>query len=106
MPAEESPPPRPLAFRCAAPALPAFARLVIGVASALLAAGIATLAQVHGTVSPAMILLALNLVPVAAASRVPRTPVRSTRAAPAGCGRASAAARSRIPVGGSAGGRR
>ena len=55
------------------PALSAFAQLVIGVAAALLAAGIATLAQVHGTVWPAMVLLALNLVAVAAASRVPRT---------------------------------
>jgi MFS family permease len=49
--------------------LSAFTQLTIGVASAILAVAIAALAQVHGTVWPPMILLALNLLAVGAAWR-------------------------------------
>ncbi|MEP6649560.1 MAG: MFS transporter [Lapillicoccus sp.] len=51
------------------PELSAFSQLTIGLASAVLAAVIATLAQVHGTVWPPVILLVLNVVAVAAAWR-------------------------------------
>ena len=54
------------------PELSAFSQLTIGLASAVLAAAIATLAQVHGTVWPSAILLGLNLVAVAAAWGIPR----------------------------------
>ena len=54
------------------PELSAFTQLVIGVASAVVAAAIATLAQVHGTVWPSAILLGLNVIAVAAAWRTPR----------------------------------
>ncbi len=52
--------------------LSAFAQLTIGIASAVLAAAIATLAQIHGTVWPPTILLGLNLFAVGAAWRMPR----------------------------------
>lgn len=52
--------------------LSAFAQLTIGIASAVLAAAIATLAQIHGTVWPPAILLGLNLFAVGAAWRMPR----------------------------------
>jgi Na+/melibiose symporter-like transporter len=58
------------------PELTAFTQLVIGIASAVVAAVIATLAQVHGTVWPSAILLGLNIVAVVAASRTPRPPSR------------------------------
>ncbi|HEU5000354.1 MAG TPA: hypothetical protein VFT68_15540 [Lapillicoccus sp.] len=58
------------------PELSAFTQLVIGLASAVVAAVIATLAQVHGTVWPAAILLGLNIIAVVAASRTPRPPSR------------------------------
>ncbi len=51
------------------PEVSAFTQLTIGVASAVLAVAIASLAQVHGTVWPPMILLALNIVAVTAAWR-------------------------------------
>lgn len=60
------------------PELSAFSQLTIGVASAVLAAAIATLAQVHGTVWPPAILLGLNLLAVLAAWRVPRRADRAT----------------------------
>jgi hypothetical protein len=58
------------------PELSAFTQLVIGLASAVVAAVIATLAQVHGTVWPSAILLGLNIIAVVAASRTPRPPSR------------------------------
>ena len=60
------------------PELSAFSQLTIGLASAVLAAAIATLAQVHGTVWPSAILLGLNLVAVAAAWGIPRKTQRAT----------------------------
>ena len=54
------------------PELSAFTQLVIGIASAVVAAVIATLAQVHGTVWPSAILLGLNIVAVVAAFRTPK----------------------------------
>ena len=51
------------------PMLSAFSQLTIGLASAVLAAGIAAVAEVHGTVWPPLVLLVLNLVAVAAAWR-------------------------------------
>lgn len=53
------------------PELSAFTQLAIGLASAFVAAGIATVAQIHGTVWPAAILLGLNVVAVVAATRTP-----------------------------------
>jgi hypothetical protein len=60
--------------------LSAFAQLTIGIASAVLAAVIATLAQIHGTVWPPAILLGLNLLAVGAAWRMPRTADAATAA--------------------------
>ena len=51
------------------PTLSAFSQLIIGLASAVLAAGIAALAEVHGTVWPPFVLLLLNVVAVVAAWR-------------------------------------
>jgi hypothetical protein len=53
------------------PELSAFTQLVIGMASAVVAAGIATIAQIHGTVWPSAILLGLNVIAVIAAARTP-----------------------------------
>jgi hypothetical protein len=62
------------------PELSAFAQLTIGIASAVLAAAIATLAQIHGTVWPPAILLGLNLFAVVAAWRMPRKADNATAA--------------------------
>ena len=51
------------------PTLSAFSQLTIGLASAFLAAGIAALAEMHGTVWPPFVLLLLNVVAVVAAWR-------------------------------------
>jgi hypothetical protein len=53
------------------PELSAFTQLAIGLASAVVAAVIATLAQIHGTVWPSAILLGLNIIAVVAATRTP-----------------------------------
>ena len=53
------------------PELSAFTQLAIGMASAVVAAGIATIAQIHGTVWPSAILLGLNVIAVIAAARTP-----------------------------------
>jgi hypothetical protein len=53
------------------PELSAFTQLAIGLASAVVAAAIATLAQIHGTVWPPAILLGLNIIAVLAAARTP-----------------------------------
>jgi hypothetical protein len=58
------------------PELSAFTQLTIGLASAVVAAGIATVAQIHGTVWPSAILLGLNLIAVVAAARTPAPPSR------------------------------
>jgi hypothetical protein len=60
------------------PELSAFAQLTIGIAAAVLAAAIATLAQIHGTVWPPAILLGLNVLAVIAAWRMPRKSDRAT----------------------------
>ena len=62
------------------PELSAFTQLIIGIASAVLAAAIATLAQIHGTVWPPAILLGLNLFAVVAAWRMPRKADNATAA--------------------------
>jgi hypothetical protein len=54
------------------PQLSAFSQLTIGLSSAVLAAALATVAQLHGTVWPVGILLVLNIVAVVGATRVPR----------------------------------
>ena len=56
------------------PQLSAFSQLTIGLSSAVLAAALAGVAQVHGTVWPVGILLVLNVVAVVGATRVPRPP--------------------------------
>jgi hypothetical protein len=53
------------------PELSAFTQLVIGLCSAAVAAVIATVAQIHGTVWPSAILLGLNIIAVVAATRTP-----------------------------------
>src|SRR6476646_3798139 len=58
------------------PELSAFTQLTIGMASAVVAAGIATVAQIHGTVWPSAILLGLNIIAVIAAWRTPPPPSR------------------------------
>jgi len=58
------------------PELSAFTQLAIGMASAVVAAGIATVAQIHGTVWPSAILLGLNIIAVIAAWRTPPPPSR------------------------------
>jgi hypothetical protein len=61
------------------PELSAFTQLAIGMASAVVAAGIATIAQIHGTVWPSAILLGLNVIAVIAAARTP-TPAKDSAA--------------------------
>ena len=58
------------------PELSAFTQLTIGIASAVVAAGIATIAQIHGTVWPSAILLGLNIIAVVAAARTPSSSSR------------------------------